>query len=396
MALSLTLFFIYLADAILSFWVPGFIERTLSSSIAMGFVLSFSSIIGLGTDLTLPQLLRGITVKKLMFLGIFTSLFFSLTFLGAIAYPFIILLLIGMALWGLYYEFLGFAGQQFVADTIPLKLRSSGWAIIGIFKNLAYFLGPILGGWLVLSGDKVPPLVAMFFALIGLLILVVSGVKHERPLEFDVRQVSLTREFEHWGVLFSRVWPVVIMSIFMGLIDAFFWTTGTIYTVRLARESWLGGLFLPFYTLPSLFVGFWVAKWHIYEGKKKLAQKLLLLAGLFLVGLIVSDNIFWILGMVFLSSLMLAIVYPLVDGVYSDIVARLGRVRHHMIGLSNSTTSLAYVLGPIIAGFVTSWVGEKNSFVVIGAVIILISVILLLVTPKKLKLPQDMVKSWEK
>jgi MFS family permease len=393
--LSLVLFFVFLGDAILSFWVPGFVQDSLSSSIAMGFVMSFSSIVGLGADLVLPQLIRGITVRKLLILGIFASLGFSIILLGATANPLVIIFLIGMALWGLYYEFLGFAGQQFVADVVPLKLHSASWAVIGTFKNLAYFLGPILGGWILIKGNKMPPLTAILFVLIGFFILMASGKKQNRKLNFDVREVNFFREITHWAALFKRVWPVITMSVFMGLIDSFFWTVGTIYTEKLANFHWLGNMFLPFYTLPSLFMGFIVAKWGIYQGKKRLAEKLLLISGLLLSFLIFSDSIFWLLLMVFVSSLLLAIVYPLVDGVYSDVIARMGSERRHMIGLSNSTMSLAYVIGPIMAGFIAHFVGEKMTFIVIGMLTAFVSGILLLTTPKKLKLPQEEIKNWD-
>jgi MFS family permease len=395
LTLSLVIFFIFLGDAILSFWVPGFIERTLSSSIAMGFVMSFSSIVGLGVDLALPQIIRGITVKKLLILGIITSLVFSTLLISSTIKPLIFILLLAMALWGLYYEFLGFAGQQFVADVVPLKLHSASWAVIGTFKNLAYFLGPIIAGWILLKGDKMPPLVAIFFVLIGLLILNLSGKRHERRLDFDLEEVNFFRELEHWSILFKRVWPVIVMSIFMGLIDSFFWTIGAIYSEKLSQISWLGGMFLPFYTLPSLFMGFVVAKWSIYEGKKKLAERLLLVSGLVLSLLIFFENVAILVFIVFLASLFLAIVYPLVDGVYSDIVARMGRERRHMIGLCNSTMSLAYVVGPIMAGLIANFVGEKMSFVVIGVLTAFISGILLLSTPRKLKLPHKVIENWE-
>src|SRR4030042_4542225 len=353
----------------------------------MGFVMTFSSIGGLGADLVLPQLIRGITVRKLLILGIFASLGFSVILLGATANPLVIVFLIGMALWGLYYEFLGFAGQQFVADVVPLKLHSASWAIIGTFKNLAYFLGPILGGWILMKGNKMPPLTAILFVLIGFFILMASGKKQDRKLNFDVREVNFFREIAHWAILFKRVWPVITMSVFMGLIDSFFWTVGTIYTEKLANIHCLGNMLLHFYTLPSLFMGFIVAKWGIYQGKKRLAEILLLLSGLLLSFLIFSDNLFWLLLMVFFSGLLLAIIYPMVDGVYSDIIARMGSERRHMIGLSNSTMSLAYIVGPIMAGLIANFVGEKMTFIVIGMLKTFVFGILLLTTTKKLKLP---------
>lgn len=396
LSLSLVLFFILLGDAILSFWTPNLLKDSLKSTIAMGFIVSFSSVVGLGTDLILPQLLKEITVKKLIILAIITSIISTIVLIEASFFPIILLFLFSMAVWGLYYEFLGFAQQQFVADSVPLKLRSGAWGILRIFKDLAYFIGPMIAGWLLMKGKIYPAIFAIGFVLIGFLILHFSKKTHDRPVEINIKEVNFVKELEHWGVLFKHVWPILILSIFLGLIDSFFWTIGAIWTGILAQKNFLGSMFLPLYTLPALFMGFIVVRLKIYKGKKRLAIKFLFLAGIFLALLGLFDAIYWQLTMVFMASLMLSIVYPLTDGVYTDIVARMGRERKHMIGLSNSTSSIAYIIGPIMAGFIASSFGEKNTFVIMGVATALVSVVLYFVTPKKLKVPQSEIKTWAK
>ena len=54
MALSLALFFIFFADGLLSYWVPGFIQDSLGNAFLMGLIMAFSSFIGLLTDLYNP------------------------------------------------------------------------------------------------------------------------------------------------------------------------------------------------------------------------------------------------------------------------------------------------------------------------------------------------------
>ncbi|MFH1971068.1 MAG: MFS transporter [Patescibacteria group bacterium] len=394
-SLSLVLFFILLGDAILSFWVPNLLHDSLENTVAMGFIISFSSVIGLGTDLILPQLIKKISVRKLLLLAIISSIIFSLSLIKASFTPLIFIFLFGMAFWGFYYEFLGFAQQQFVADSVPLKLRSGAWGILRVFRSLAYFFGPMIAGWIFLKGKVYPGIFAIGFILIGFLILQITRKKHKRPIEIDIKEVNLVKEIEHWSVLFKHVWPVIFLSTLLGLNDSFFWTIGAIWTEELARKSFWGTMFLPLYVLPSIFMGFLVARFKIYEGKKKLAIKFFFLSGIFLAALGFYDGIFWQLAMVFLSSLMLSVVYPLTDGIYSDIVARMGRERKHMIGLSNSTTSVAYIIGPIIAGFLASFVGERKTFIAMGFLTIAMSIILYLLTPKKLKVPQKEIKTWE-
>jgi len=397
--MALGLFFIFFSDAILSYFVPGFIQEALGGAVIMGLVVSFSSVVGLIADLLLPQLIRGLTVRKMVFWAVVTSLSFSLILIFTTWWKLLVLMLLAMAIWGIYYEFLGFAGCQFVADKVPLHRRSGAWAIMGTFKNLAYFLGPLLATRMVLvGGDTGLFLFAFALTLVGLIVFFVlnrqKGVVQQKA-EINWQEVNLWREFEHWWVLLEHVWPVIMMSLLMGIIDATFWTTGAVFTETLAKRSFEGGFFLSLYTLPSLFMGIVMMKWGVYRGKKKLAEKFLLFGGVALLGMAVSGAIPWLLTMVFVSSLLMAVSWPLVDAVYSDIVARMGRERKHMIGLSNSTISLAYIIGPIISGLIANSVGERLTFVVMGGVTVFVCFCLLLTTPKKLKLPQVEIKNWE-
>ena len=394
-SLSLILFFTFLADAILSYWVPNFLEVTLKNTSLVGLVMGFSSVIGLLADLILPQVIKGVTVRKLVLLSIVTSFIFALTLLWATWTPFIILLLMSMAVWGIYYEFLGFATQQFVADSTPVKFHTAAWGIIGVFKSAAYFLGPILAGNFLSRGTEFPLYVSLLFLLISYAFLLTYRKHHDRPISVKIEEVNLVREFEHWATLFSHVWPVVVMSLMMGIIDASFWTVGAIWNEVLAERHWLGGMFLSFYILPSLFVGFIVAKWGVYKGKKKTAEKFLLLSGILFAVLGIYEGVVWQVMIVLFASIVLSLVYPLVDGVYSDITARMGRERKHMIGLSNSTMSVAYIIGPPLSGFIASLVGNQNTFVVLGISTALIATILLFVTPKKLLLPQEEINLWK-
>lgn len=390
----MVLFFILLADAILSDWVPNFMQISLGSPILMGLTISFSSVVGFGADIIFPQLFKGTSVKKLMLLATVSGILFALFLLVSVARPLVVIFLLAMAIWGVYYEFLGFANQQFVAETAHARERAQVWAIMGVFKNLAYFLGPILGGVLMAGGDKTVVLVAGLIT-VGSYILLSFLKFSSKKAEVSMEEINVVKEISHWWVLLEHVWPVLVISLILGIVDATFWTTGTVLTEVLAKESWWGSMFLPMYMLPSLFVGFLIVKWGIYKGKKKWAEIFMFLGGLFLVFLTFSKGIAWQLLMVFLSSVMLSFTYPLTDAVYTDIVSRMGRERKHLIGLSSSMVSLAYIIGPVLAGIITNQVGERSTFVTMGVMTSVVSLFLLVVTPKKLKLPQQEIESWE-
>lgn len=395
--LSVMLFFIYLGDGILSDWVPTFMQDSTGSSLVMGLIMSFSSLVGFGADLVFPQLLKLVKTRKLMLMAIGTSLVFSGILLWTTVLPWIVLFLIAMAVWGIYYEFLGFGSYQFVSESVPTNARAGAWAVMGVFKSLAYFLGPIIGSYFAMrKGNAETVLVAVFFVFLGYLLWLATG-RHLKQVssESSHERINLWREVGQWRILLEHVWPVLILSIGMGLIDATFWTTGTVLSDNLAEQSWMGGMFLPFYMLPMVIFGVVVARWGIYKGKKKIAEISMLIAGICLSLMGVVDSVVFMLGVSLLTGTALAVAWPMTDAVYSDIVQRMGREGKHMVGLSSSTISLAYIIGPILAGGIAQFIGERMTFSFIGILMVFVSIFLLVVTPKKLRLPQKEIRNWD-
>jgi len=389
-------FFLFMADAILSDWIPGFIQDLVHKPVLMGIIISFSSIVGLIMDFIFSEVLNGSRLKKLVWwtvlgIGLFISSL-SITLMKSWVW----LLIVAMASWGFYYDLFNFFSQQFVVENIARPLRTSAWGVIGFTRNLAYFMGPILGTGLLAKGDKWVLVGAGVFMVVGgILLSLIPLEKREKESDFEHRKIGIKMEFEHWVVLFERVWPLLVVSFLLNIIDATYWTTGTIVSDQLAKTNWWGSMFLPFYILPSLVVGGVIAKLRIEKGKKKLALRFLLGAGFLLSLLEVVQKLSWKLGIVLVSSTLLAVSWPLVNAVYSDLVERMGRERETLLGLADSMMNIAYVIGPIIAGLIAGWVGEEKTFVVIGWLVMIVSGGLMIVMPEKLRLPQKKIHTWD-
>lgn len=390
------MFFILLSDAILSDFVPGYIQEIVGSPLGMGLVMATSSVVGLLVDLVFPQLLRSTSVSKLALMAMFFASLFLITLLVSTWIPYVWLLVMGMAAWGIYYELDAFMTRQFVTDVAPSHSRSSVWGVVGTFRNLAYFLGPLLGAQIIWSGNRGVVIVAGVVLIVAYVFFLWMRLAQLESDDDTPHGVHLLAEIQHWVSLEHHVWPVLIMSFMAGLIDASFWTTGTVVTDVLAATHPAGGWFLSLYMLPSLFIGFIIAKWGVYQGKKRWAEVFLALGGLVLMGVNLVDSLWWVLSVVLLSSALFGMSWPLVDAVYSDFMARMGkRGRKHMVGMSSAMLSLAYVIGPILAGWLAGVVGELASFGWIGGLTFVVSLLLLMVTPRKIHLPQREMEGWD-
>jgi len=394
-AFLVILFFVLLSDAVLSDWVPGYLQGVLGSPLAMGLMMALSSVVGFVMDLIFPQLLRSSGVRKLAGGALLGALIFLLSMLSSTWWSYLLILSMGMAAWGIYYELDSFMTQQFVAGVAPSHERSSVWGVVGVVRNAAYFLGPIVGGYAAFYGDRFVVLGSMGVLLFAYLLFLMIRLPTEREVDHHDAPINLKEEISHWCALGVRVWPILLTSFVVGLIDATFWTSGTVLTDRLAEQSSLGGWFLSAYMFPFLFAGIVVARWGVDVGKKKWAARFLLIGSLSLMLVGFVESTLLLLIVVAVAGLFIAMAFPLIDSVYTDLVARARKGRKHIMGMSSATFSLAYVVGPILAGFISGRLGEEMTFTMLGGTVCVVAAILLIVTPKKLKLPQDEIQSWE-
>lgn len=391
-------FFLYLGDAVISDWLPSYMQGALGGSLAMGVMMSFASVMGLLADLIFPQLFKNVNFRKMTVLAI-SSVFITagiLLWTTHVTWPAIFLLAMGT--WGVYYEFLYFGVSQFVAQAAPVAARSGVWSIIGVFKSVAYSLGPILGSWIAIwKGDLGIIFVYLLCALIAYLIWTSVGIKHKAVKNENnemLEKFNMAEEIKYWSVLFKHTWQILLASLTLGIIDAAFWTTGVVLSEKLTRESWLGGLLVPVYVMPSIFVGFMVARLGITKGKKKLSEIFMLLTGIFMIALGSSHSVYLLVLFALMVGIATSITWPLLNAVYSDVAHRMGREQKHMSGISSSTGNLSYIVGPIVTGFLASRIGEIDTLKYVGVYVFLVSLFLLIVTPKKIRMPQSEIATW--
>jgi len=149
------------------------------------------------------------------------------------------------------------------------------------------------------------------------------------------------------------------------------------------------------YMLPSLFIGFILVKIKIANHKKRIAELSFILSCLTLACIYITDNILFILAIVFLASTFFSITIPFIDATFSDLISRMGKQHYHLIGLTNSTYSLAYIIGPIIGGILSAILGAQTTIALIGLIGFVFGIIILITTPKKIHLPQVEIHTWK-
>jgi MFS family permease len=193
-------------------------------------------------------------------------------------------------------------------------------------------------------------------------------------------------EVKIWSKIGKILLPVLFLTFFLNFFDAFFWTIGPLVAESLAGVHRFAGLFMVAYTLPALLVGWFVGVFTRRFGKKHTAFMSLFVGSLLLSLLFFIKNPIIMMVEIFVSSLFMAMSWPAINGTYADYISETVQYEKEIEGLEDFYTNLGYIFGPIISGFVADRLGNINAFVLLGLAGILISITLLLFTPKKIVL----------
>ena len=394
LAFSVVVLIITMGDAILSYVVPDFMQQHLDNSATlMGLVLSTSSMVGFAADFLFGKLFAN---KKFPF-------FIKWTFIFALAFPLTLILfpanpgyfIVAMAFWGIYYEMIGFANTQFIISNTPHNTHDFAWGLITIFRSISYTFGPLIAEQLLTRGENIPFYAAIGFFILGLVgFIIVDRSRKDRVHKLDSTDLQPTYkvEFKVWVILAKRLWALLLFIFVIILVDSAFWSVGAVLSQQSTDGS--GGLLLFLYGLPQLFVGIIAGRVARPFGKKRAAFiTMAISSGLLIIGGLSSDyNL--LLVFVFLSSIFSSLTIPEIQGTFSDYDGRLNKTRNSLIGLESSFGNLAYIIGPIIAGVLSDAVGPQKTFGIMGFIALVVSIIAMIVVPRKLKMPRQDLAKW--
>jgi len=295
-----------------------------------------------------------------------------------------------MTIWGIYYELNIFSSFHFVHTYVGIDQHTRTWGIIQSIQNFSYALAPLLAIQLLSFGYNTSFVAVCFILFISIIptLLFKNKFVKDKPVKETKSVKSWIKEIKIWKLLFPKVWHLLILQIIINVIDSGFWTIGTLFTQELNNQHHLGGLFLTAYIAPSIIAGFLLGKANQKSGKKKLAIISSMIAGLSLSSLFLVNSVNLILTLTAITSFFIGAAVPELKATFEDYVSRLKEDDNEMIGLQSSSTSFAYVIGPIMSAYLAGFLGYKTAFSILGLIMLLTSIILIFIIPKKIKMPQ--------
>lgn len=388
-----------LGDGVMSYIAPSIIEEHVLNPFVMGIVIAFSSFVGFICDLMFASRFRG---NRFGFI-------FKRSLLAAVLFPIVFLLfgnhvlafLLAMGIWGLYYELMTFSNFHFVEDYVSVHNHTTVWGILGSVWSLSWFVAPFLASYIYDRWESGPLVLAAVFyatALFGFLVTSVFWKKKEQEVidhehaqykEENITNKQTSVELKIWWQLLRKIWPVYAFSFYITIISSGFWTVGTLLSEELRKDSLWGVFFFSAWTFPPLIFSLLSGEVASKLRKKRTAFLSGFLSGLMLIPLIWFHTAPIIVMLTFVSAAFYSLGYPALDASVQEYVKKLGKVGNDLIGLQSSATSSAYILGPILAGFLATIFGNRVTLGVLGIGFSLISLLCLVVVRREIRLPHE-------
>lgn len=380
--LGLFVLFWTMFDSIVSYISPILIESQGYSATALGLIIGSSSFFGAIFDFFISKVLKRADFRRIFILMMILSLL----------HPWILsqargvgLWLLAMASWGIYFDLYGFGTFDYVGRHSRASLHAANFGIIQIFKALANVLGPLFVGLIIVEkiDNKIFHWQWLFLFIASIFLVLLIIFYNRRPYEIKgnaTPKKPLILEFKIWKRVSKTLLPVLLITTFVFILDSFFWTLAPIFG---EKHHW-GGLFLVSFTLPSLIFGWYMGPITKKFGKKRTAFLGLLLGSIILSLFSYFGNSWLSMILIFLAACFFSLIIPAVDGAYADYISETPRAETEIAGLADFAFNVGYVAGPIIAGLLADYFGIAQAFSFIGVVGILISLILLKITPKSI------------
>jgi MFS family permease len=395
---SLIVFFISLHDGVISYITPVLLNLTYNNTLLAGSILSISSFFGIFFNIFITKYF---SKKSYKFFTFWMIIFAFITTLILMLSPRLLLpFIVAMITWSTYYEFRNYSKYNFVEKFLPSQKNAQAWSTMSIFQSMAYMLGPAIAIYLYSRNPNQPFIASMIIiSLASLFFIGFQKIYSKKKIEDGSKEEirSIFDEVKITHILSKRIWPLVVFSFALTLLDVSFWTIGVLFSEQLRSQNQIGGLFVSIYTSAAIITGIVTPRIYGHLGKKRTAFVAGLIAGILLIFLAAINNVYLILIMVFIISLFSGVAFILTYATFEDYVTRLDGNGYNMISIGQISQNVAYVLGPIFFGLVSKDGNLGHSFIAAGEILIFLSIVALAVVPRKIKMPhKEIAKIIEK
>lgn len=383
------MFFWSIFDGAMAYIAPLAVTQHDFSKTEMGLIIGSSSVVGAIFDLVSFKILPSTHFRRVFMIMFALCAMYPIVLYGASAIP---LFLVAMAIWGVYYDLKNFGNLDFVGRYTKKEEHAKSFGYVQIFQSLGYLIAPIIVGMIIAEGlDWKAFLFAgamLFISSIFFFELHIKKLSEPSQDNFDEKHHLRRKQFSEmklWLSLDRAMFPVLMLTLMIFVVDALFWTIGPLFAESFPGNKEFAGFIMTAYSLPSLMVGWIVGAITVKLGKKRTAYGSLIIGMALLACMTLVQSSFLItIILIFFASMFVSIALPTVNGVYADLITEKAQYEHEVESLSDFYTNLGFVIGPISAGIMADAFGNAGAFSIVGIVGLIIALFLYRIAPEKI------------
>ena len=285
-------------------------------------------------------------------------------------------------LYGLFFAraFAGFmagnisTAQAYITDITTKENRAKAMGLFGAAFGIGFILGPALGGILAGSDPKspnvfLPPISAAILSFIALL-LALFLLKDTRSLIKPNKNQRIASLLEALKV--PNLSQLILLSFIVTVVFASMESTFSLWSER--TYNWgpkQNGYIFAFAGVCGVIVqGFLISKLVKHFGESLLCRAGMLLISLGMISVALSYMQYHAyLSMAFIAF-GLGLFMPTISTLIVNIVSE--QRRGWVLGVSQSASSLARIIGPAIAGIFFELIGKNSPYIIGGLSLLLI------------------------
>lgn len=320
--------FIWLvADNLLEFVFPTYLENLDKSYFEIGLLLSLASISGILIDLPMGNLSDKASRKRLMISGLILSVIAAIlifSFEGNIT------LTIAFLFWGMAYQIWKVPRDAKFASLTDKIERGQDYGLDTEVKYLGQTVGAFVGGFVLLYFGFTGILSFYIVFLLLAVLIIAYYIKENKKENIEKAIVSCSKyssllsdlkEFKVFG-LFGII--LLFFSLLFTLWEQILWTFEPLFygpeVLNIPIE--LGGLLLAFFSLPGIFLSYPAGRIADRVGKKIVLFLGLVIIGVSLILFSLSHSLIFVFALALLISVGWAISLPSLDGLIIDLTYR--------------------------------------------------------------------------
>jgi MFS family permease len=146
------------------------------------------------------------------------------------------------------------------------------------------------------------------------------------------------------------------------------------------------GLFVMVYSLPIIIVGWFLGNITKTFGKKRTGFVSFIIGALIFSFIYRVSNTWEILAITFIASIFISLSWPAISGAMADYIDEKRGWESEIEGMGDLYANLGYVIGPMLAGFMSDKIGTSLAFSSMAIILAALTLILMNLTPRKIKL----------